>query len=147
MVFCVDWNSILSDGSLKLLGIICAARSNIGWNSFWSHGSYFNYCSILKYLWIFPRHILTTSKLHSRTNQKWMIDLIHKISMIEGWLGAVHKLCRLSRGRGGQKLKLPILHSKKMTKRGAGGQKLPILRWHSLWTAPYCMETYKNRQI
>ena len=38
-------------------------------------------------------------------------------------------------GRGGQKL--PILLSKKTTKRGGGGQKSPILRRHSLWTAPY----------
>ena len=37
-------------------------------------------------------------------------------------------------GRGGQKL--PILPSKKTTKRGGGGQKSPILRRHSLWTAP-----------
>ena len=35
---------------------------------------------------------------------------------------------------GGQKL--PILLSKKTTKRGGGGQKSPILRQHSLWTAP-----------
>ena len=27
---------------------------------------------------------------------------------------------------------------KKTTKRGGGGQKLPILRRHSLWTAPKC---------
>ena len=33
--------------------------------------------------------------------------------------------------------KLPILLSKKTTKRGGGGQKSPILRRHSLWTAPY----------
>ena len=32
--------------------------------------------------------------------------------------------------------KLPILLSKKTTKRGGGGQTLPILRQHSLWTAP-----------
>ena len=32
--------------------------------------------------------------------------------------------------------KLPILLSKKTTKRGGGGQKSPILRRHSLWTAP-----------
>ena len=31
--------------------------------------------------------------------------------------------------------KLPILHSKKMTKR-RGGQKSPILKQHGLWTAP-----------
>ena len=33
--------------------------------------------------------------------------------------------------------KLQILLSKKTTKRGGGGQKSPILRRHSLWTAPY----------
>ena len=41
----------------------------------------------------------------------------------------------VSRGEGeGQKLL--ILLSKKTTKRGWGGQKSPILRRHSLWTAP-----------
>ena len=39
-------------------------------------------------------------------------------------------------GRGGGQ-KLPILLSKETTKRGGGGQKSPILRRHSLWTAPY----------
>ena len=48
--------------------------------------------------------------------------------------GAVHKLCRRKGGGGGQEL--PILPSKKTTKRGGGSQKLPILRRHSLWTAP-----------
>ena len=38
-------------------------------------------------------------------------------------------------GRGGGQ-NLTILLSKKTTKRGGGGQKLPILRRHSLWTAP-----------
>ena len=37
-------------------------------------------------------------------------------------------------GEGVQKLL--ILFSKKTTKRGGGGQKSPILRRHSLWTAP-----------
>ena len=37
-------------------------------------------------------------------------------------------------GREGQKL--PLYLVKKTTKRGGGGQKLPILRRHSLWTAP-----------
>ena len=41
---------------------------------------------------------------------------------------------RLQEGGGGQKLL--ILHSKKMTKKGEGGKKSPILRRHSLWTAP-----------
>ena len=40
--------------------------------------------------------------------------------------------------QGGRGQKLPILLSKKTTKRGGGGQKSPILRRHSLWTAPYC---------
>ena len=35
---------------------------------------------------------------------------------------------------------MPILISKKTTKRGGGGQKSPILRRHSLWTAPYMPE-------
>ena len=39
-----------------------------------------------------------------------------KVSSFVINLGAVHKLCRLRRG---------------------GGQKFPILRQHSLWTAPY----------
>ena len=42
-----------------------------------------------------------------------------------------------SQGKRGVGQKLPILPSKKMTKRVGGGQKLPILRRHSLWTAPY----------
>ena len=38
-------------------------------------------------------------------------------------------------GEGGGR-KLQILLSKKTTKRGGGGQKSPILKRHSLWTAP-----------
>ena len=45
-------------------------------------------------------------------------------------LGAVHKLCR-----GGQKSSISL--SKKTNKRWGGGQKSPILKRHSLWTAPY----------
>ena len=48
-------------------------------------------------------------------------------------------------GRGGGQ-KLSILPSKKTTKRGGGGQKSPILRRHSLWTAPnhICHEITKE---
>ena len=52
-------------------------------------------------------------------------------SQIYTW-GSVHKLCCL-KGGGGQKL--PILPRKTTTNRGRD-QKLPILRRHSLWTAP-----------
>ena len=42
-----------------------------------------------------------------------------------------------SQGGRGEGQKLPILPGKKTTKRGGGrGQKSPILRRHSLWTAP-----------
>ena len=43
--------------------------------------------------------------------------------------------------------KLPIFPSKKTTKRGGGGgggQKSPILRRHSLWTAPYILSPIDN---
>ena len=53
--------------------------------------------------------------------------------------GAVHKLCHLGRGEGGSPkdnlVNRPYL-IKKTTGRGGGGQKLPILKRHSLWTAP-----------
>ena len=51
----------------------------------------------------------------------------------------------VSRGEGGQKF--PILLSKKTTKRGGGGQNLPILRRHSLWTAPNLTFSKKFRII
>ena len=47
-----------------------------------------------------------------------------------------------SQGGRGEGQKLPILPGKKTTKRG-GGQKSPILRRHSLWTAPYVIIPYK----
>ena len=43
--------------------------------------------------------------------------------------------------------KLPILPSKKTTKRGGGGQKSPIVRRHSLWTAPYLINEYTQYPI
>ena len=45
---------------------------------------------------------------------------------------------------GGRGQKFQILLSKKTTKRGGGGQKLPILRRHSLWTAPNHKTMYKK---
>ena len=35
-----------------------------------------------------------------------------------------------------------LLQIKKDNKEGGGGQKLPILRRHSLWTAPKCVIRY-----
>ena len=51
-------------------------------------------------------------------------------------LGAVHKLCRLRGGGGGVK-NCRFYLVKRRLRAGGGGQKLPILRRHSLWTAPY----------
>ena len=44
--------------------------------------------------------------------------------------------------QGGEGQKLPILTIKKTIKGGGGGQKSPILRRHSLWTAPNMLGTY-----
>ena len=50
------------------------------------------------------------------------------------WLGAVHKLCRL-KGGGGGVINYQFYLVKRQL-RVEEGQKSPILRRHSLWTAP-----------
>ena len=49
-------------------------------------------------------------------------------------LGAVHKLCRLGRGKGVKNHRLYVV--KRQQRGGEGGQKSPFLRRHSLWTVP-----------
>ena len=72
----------------------------------------------------------STYTLGKRLFWSYFGEILHPITNI--YLEAVHKLCRL---KGGGSQKLPILPIKTTTNRGRD-QKLPILRRHSLWTAP-----------
>ena len=74
----------------------------------------------------------------SRPSLPWICNEICQATttLVQGRLGTVHKLCRLSRVG----VKNCRFHTVKRRLRGGRrGSKSPILRQNSLWTAPYLL--------